>query len=78
VPIVAAGARPVFNDELLAEPLRQPLPDQAREDVGRVAGDETDDQSHRPRWIGLRPSEARQGRQRGSARGQMQKFSAAE
>ena len=32
---VAAGARPVVDDELLAESLRQPLTDQARENVGR-------------------------------------------
>ena len=35
---IAAGARPVLDDELLAEPLRQPLTDQARDDVGRAAG----------------------------------------
>ena len=33
------------------------------------------DDAHRPRRIGLRPSEARDGRERGSARGQMQKLS---
>jgi hypothetical protein len=27
-----------FNDELLAEPFRQPLRDQAHDDVGRAAG----------------------------------------
>ena len=32
--------------------------------------------AHRPRRIGLRPCDARHGRQRGSARGQMQKLSA--
>ena len=34
---VAAGARPVLDDEGLAEPLRQPLTHQARHDVGRAA-----------------------------------------
>jgi hypothetical protein len=34
---IAAGTRPVLNDELLAEPLRQPLTHQAREDVERAA-----------------------------------------
>ncbi len=34
------------------------------------------DNLHRPRWIGLRPRDARHGRQRGSARGQMEKISA--
>ena len=73
---IAASARPVLDDELLAEPLRQPLTDQARDDVGRAAGGEADDDAHRPRRIGLRPRDARHGRQRGSARGQMQKLSA--
>ena len=35
---IAAGTRPVLDDEWLAKPLRQPLTDQAREDVGRAAG----------------------------------------
>ena len=34
--------------------------------------------AHRPRRIGLRPRDARHGRQRGSARGQMQKLSGGE
>ena len=38
---IAAGARPVLDDELLAEPLRQPLPHQPRDDVGRAAGAES-------------------------------------
>ena len=71
---VAAGARPVLDDEWLAEPLRQPLTDETRDDVGRAAGGKADDQSHRPRRIGLRPSDARDGRQRGSAGRQMQKI----
>ena len=33
------------------------------------------DNLHRPRWIGLRPRDARHGRQRGRACGQMQKLS---
>src|SRR5215813_3935192 len=37
---------------------------------------EADDQVHRPRRIGLRPRDARHDRQRGSARGQMEKISA--
>src|SRR5262245_57386555 len=36
----------------------------------------TDNQTHGPRRIGLRPRDARHSRQRGSARGQMQKLSA--
>ena len=34
---IGAGARPVLDDEWLAEPLRQPLADQARDDVGPAA-----------------------------------------
>ena len=73
---IAAGARPVLDDEWLAEPLRQPLTHQAREDVVRAAGGKADDDAHRPRRIGLRPREARYGRKHGSARCQMQKLAA--
>ena len=68
--------RPVLGDELLAEPLRQPLADEARDDVGRVAGRKADDQMHRPRRICLRPCEPRHARQGGSARDQTQKSTA--
>src|SRR5262249_30436724 len=73
---IAACARPVLDDELLAEALRQPLAHQAREDVSRAAWSNADDDMHRLRRIGLRPSQARNGRQRSSARNQMQKISA--
>src|SRR5262245_9574305 len=73
---IAAGACPVLNDKGLTEVLRQPLADQARVQVGHAAGRPADDQSHWPRWIGLRPSSPQRGRQRGSACGQMQKLSA--
>jgi hypothetical protein len=66
---------PVFDDELLAEPLGQPLTDQARGDVGGAAGGKTDDQAHRPRRIVLRSRQPRYGRQRGSARCQTEKIS---
>jgi len=66
----------VFDDELLAELLRQPLTDQARGDVGGAAGGKADNQPHRPGRIGLRPCNTRDSRQRGSAGGQMQKLSA--
>ena len=39
---IAAGARPVVNDHRLAEPLRQRMADQARDDVGRGAGGKED------------------------------------
>ena len=39
-------------------------------------GGKADDDAHRPRRIGLRPRDARDGRERGSARGQMQEYAA--
>ena len=73
---ISGGARAVLSDEWLAEPLRQPLPDQACKDVIRAARSKADNDAHWPRRIGLRPGEARHRRQRGSACGQMQKISA--
>jgi hypothetical protein len=49
---------------------------QARRDVRTASGREANNDAHRPRWIGLRPSNMRHGRQRGRAGGQMQKLSA--
>jgi len=68
---IARGSRPVLDDELTAEPLRQPLPHQARHDVLSAACGQTDDQTHGPRWVGLRPRDARAGRQRGRAGGKI-------
>src|SRR5262249_54304702 len=61
-------------DEWLTESFRQPLSQQTREDVAPAARGKADDPTHRPRRIGLRPSDARHERQRGSARCQMQKL----
>jgi hypothetical protein len=73
---VAGAARPVVDDELLFEPLRQRLSDHARDDVGRDSGGIGHDDAHRPRRIVERHCGPRQRRQRGSARGQMQKSTA--
>src|SRR5262249_30641977 len=73
---VAAATRPVIDNKLLAEPLRQPLADQTGRDVRAAAGRERHDHSHRPRRIGLRLRDPQDGRQRGSTCGQMQKSSA--
>src|SRR5262245_43914314 len=73
---IARSTWAVLDDELLTEPLRQPLTDQPCDDVAGAASGKADDNAHRPGRIGLRPSEARYGRQRDSARGQMQKLSA--
>src|SRR5215216_722596 len=61
---VAAGAQPVLNDEWLAEPFREPLTDQAGEDVVRTAGGKADDDAYRLRRIDTCPSEARDGWER--------------
>jgi hypothetical protein len=73
---IAASARPVLDDKLLAEPLRQPLPHQACENIGRASGCEADDQTHGPRRIRLRLCDVRDGRKCGSACCEMQKFPA--
>ena len=73
---IAAGSRPVLDDKLLAETLRQPLADQTSDDVGRSAGGKWDDDAHRPRRIGFRPRDAGCGRQGGGAGGQMQESAA--
>src|SRR5215831_5785514 len=49
---IVAATRSVLDDEWLAEPLRQPLSDQARRDVGRAGGGDWQDQTHWPRRIG--------------------------
>src|SRR5262249_31908506 len=73
---IAVGARPVVDDERLAEPPRQPLTDQACDSVGRPASGKADNDAHWARRIALRPRDAWQTRQRGSAGGQMQEFTA--
>src|SRR5262245_45799311 len=71
---VAVRARPVLDNELLTEPLRQPLTDQTRGDVGPSGRSIADDDAHRPRRIDLRPCDTRHCRKRASACGQMQKL----
>src|SRR5262249_59695997 len=56
---IAGGSRPVFHDERLAQPLRQPMPDQTREGVGPAAGRKANNDAHWPRRIGLRPRNIR-------------------
>ena len=68
---IARGSRPVLDDELTAEPLRQPLSHQARHDVLSAACGQTDDQTHGPGWVGLRLRDVRAGRQRGRAGGKI-------
>ena len=74
---IAAGAGAVLDDELLAEPLRQALTHEPRQDVGDTAGRIADDQFHGPRGISPSRCDTRKNRERGSARGQIQKSTAA-
>ena len=53
----AAGAGVVLDDNRLPKSLRQPLPDQSRDDIGRATGAKAFDQVHRPRGKALRASE---------------------
>src|SRR5262249_51840699 len=73
---IAGTAWAVLDHERLAESLVQPLSDHPRMNVIRAAGREGHNDACRPRWIGLRPRDARHRRERGGARGQMQKLSA--
>ena len=73
----AACARPVLNDELLTEPVPDPLSDQAGDDVGPAAGRKADDHAHRSCRIIERPGNARQHRQRRGTRSHLQKSPAA-
>jgi hypothetical protein len=73
---VGGGTDPVVNHERLPQTLRQPVTDQSRQDVLRAARSRADDDAHQARRVGLRRHDPRHGRQRGSARGQMQKSSA--
>jgi hypothetical protein len=68
---VRASAWPIFDNDLLTEPLRQPLPHNPGYSVSTAARRKPNDLPHRPRGIGLRPSDARDSRQRDSARGQI-------
>ena len=73
---IARGARPIVDDELLAEVLGQPLAHQPPGDVGPDAGREADDDAHRPRRIVERPRRAWHDRQRGGTGCETQKLTA--
>jgi hypothetical protein len=66
---VRASAWPILDDKGLAKPLRQPLPNQPRNDVVPTGRGKADDKAHWPGRIGVRPRDTRHGWQRGSASG---------
>jgi len=67
---VAAGAGSVLDHELLAQPLGEPSADEARSDVGYPAGRIADEETNRPRRIGLRAGKTRHGRKPASTHGE--------
>src|SRR5262245_45217343 len=71
-----ACARAVLDDDLLAKGRREFLRNHSAHRVRTTAGRVWHDQRNRTRRIGLRPGDPRDGRQRGSARCQMQEFAA--
>ena len=71
---VAGRTRPAIDEELLAEPLRQPLTDKPRDDVGCTTGREANDDVHWTRRIAERVCNASQGRKGRSSGCQVQKF----
>src|SRR5262245_22249868 len=73
---IAARARSIVDNELLAQPLRELLSNQTRYCVGRTARRVADDVAARPRRIGWRPCDPRDDRERRSARGESENFPA--
>src|SRR5262245_24342672 len=51
---IAGSTRPVIDEKLLTQTVRQPLSDQARDYVDLTASSKANDDAHRPRWIDLR------------------------
>jgi len=68
---IGPRAGSVFNDERLPEPLGQQFPHYARDEVYVAPGCKGRNHTHRPRRISLRPCDARDRRERGSAGGQL-------
>ena len=58
---MAARARTIFNDEGLAESIRQPLTDEACREIDRAASGNRDDNVHRLVRIALRPCDTGHG-----------------
>src|SRR5262249_44179025 len=73
---ISGRAGSVLDNKLLAEAFRQPLTNEAGDNVVRPAGDKADDDTDWPRGISLRACNPRHPRQRGGARGEMEKLSA--
>ena len=72
---IGGSPGPVFDNELLAKPLGQPLPHKACKDVVPAGGGKTDNDAHRPRGVALRLRNTRDCRQHGRTRCEMKKLS---
>src|SRR5215472_2887202 len=72
----AVAARTILHHYRLAPARGQTLGKQTGCGIAGAASAKRQDEAHRPRRIGLRPCDVRQGRQRGSARGQIQEIAA--
>src|SRR5215475_532602 len=55
---IVAATRAVFDDELLAQPLREPWSDEPRDNVRRTGGTRGGNDAYWPRRISLRPRDA--------------------
>src|SRR5580704_4203325 len=73
---MTACSRLIFYGDLLSPNFRQPIGNDTPGDIRPATWRESDQESHRPRRIGLRPCDRGRRRERGSARRQMQKLSA--
>src|SRR5215475_15811363 len=71
----AVAARTILHHYRLAPARGQTLGKQTGCGIAGAASAKRQYEAHRPRRIGLRPSDARHGRQRGSTGGQMEKGS---
>src|SRR6185295_14197106 len=71
---IAAGPGSIFDNKLLGESLRQPLSNKPRRNVDPTPRCKANNDPHWSRGIGLCTRDMRSERQRGSARGQMQKL----
>ena len=68
---IAGRTRPIVDNKLLGESLRQRLSDQARDNVGRGPTRKADDEAYRSRRITVRPYDAQSNQQCASACGEM-------
>src|SRR6185437_16727469 len=70
----AAGARPVLDDDVLAEDLGELLSDDTGGDVAAGAGGEADDEVHRTGWVIALRQRRQRGEKQGGCGGERQMF----